>query len=93
MSSSQILPLYAPEETHTEDRRRPLVKYIRGSSSDKATRILRIRIAHAHVREVARAWTALRKSAASKRTRRKTRVVLQHIRADARWIKGLLRAP
>ena len=91
MSSSQILPLYAPEDAHTEDRRRPLFKYIRGSSNDKAARILRIRIAHAHLRKVAQTWIKLGKSSRSKRTQRKTRTVLKHIRSDARWIKDLLR--
>ena len=91
MSSSRILPLYEPEDEDTDDRRRPLFQYVRGSSSDKAARVIRIKITDKHLKAVARTWRALRRKAASARTKKKAGAVLRHIRADRLWVRQMLR--
>ena len=90
MSSSRILPLYAPEDGVPEDRRRPLFRYIRGSSSDKAARLLRLKITDKHLQGVARTWRALHRKARSARARKKIATLLRHIRADRLWVRQLL---
>ena len=90
MSSSRILPLYAPEDGVPDDRRRPLFRYIRGSSSDKAARLLRLKITDKHLQGVARAWRALRRKARSARARKKAATLLRHIRADRLWVRRQL---
>lgn len=92
MTSSRILSLYSPEDAVVEDRRRHLFKYIRGSSRDKAARVLRLKVTDAHLREAARPWRALRRQAAASRARKKkAAAVLKRIRSDRVWVRALLR--